>query len=100
MRRGALAKTHRKLPDRWKSNQELSRWVVNLGAYDGKCGRGTDSWRQPGQSCPAAWGSVVLLKECYDPANCLVEEQHFHGLLLEGNASMAELMHARRALES
>ncbi|CAE7632321.1 HMCN1 [Symbiodinium microadriaticum] len=59
---------------RWKSNQELSRWVVNLGAYDGKCGRGT---------------------ECYDPANCLVEEQHFHGLLLEGNASMAELMHAR-----
>ena len=52
---------------------------------------------QTGQSCPEVWGRdiLILLKECYDPANCLVEEQHFHGLLLEGNASMAEVMHAR-----
>ena len=52
----------------------LSRWVVNLGSYDGRCGRGT---------------------ECFDPANCLVSEQHFHGLLLEGNESMAQATHLR-----
>ncbi|CAJ1355082.1 unnamed protein product [Effrenium voratum] len=63
---------------RWRGGTPLSRWVVNLGAYDGRCGRGT---------------------ECFDPANCLVEEQHFSGLLLEGNESVAKAMHDRLADE-
>lgn len=57
-----------------RKNVQLSRWVVNLGAADGRCGRGT---------------------EVLDPANCLVEEQNFHGLLIEGNESLALATHAR-----
>lgn len=79
---------------------KLSRWVVNLGAYDGRCGRGTAPLlKLVLENCEPMVASLdnASGKECFDPANCLMEEQHFHGLLLEGNESMALATHGRRA---
>eukprot|EP00927_Polykrikos_kofoidii_P050664 TRINITY_DN44558_c0_g1_i1.p1 TRINITY_DN44558_c0_g1~~TRINITY_DN44558_c0_g1_i1.p1 ORF type:complete len:730 (+),score=110.06 TRINITY_DN44558_c0_g1_i1:227-2191(+) len=52
----------------FEAGVKLSQWLVNLGSGDGKC--------EPGDE--------------YDPANCLVSEGGWHGLLVEKQRPLAE----------
>lgn len=54
---------------------KLTRWTLNLGAGDGRC--------EPGDE--------------YDPANCLVELHGWRGVLIEGDASLAQAARERFA---
>ena len=47
---------------------QLSQWLVNLGAGDGSCEAGAE----------------------YDPANCLLLESGWNGVLVEGDRIRAE----------
>ncbi|CAE8690424.1 unnamed protein product, partial [Polarella glacialis] len=64
------------LLSRWENaGGKLSCWVLNLGAGDGRCEGGDE----------------------YDPANCLILQQGWRGVLVEGDASLAAAAGAHAA---